>query len=417
MASYKEKYEYWLTSPAFDEATRKELAALTEEKEIEDRFYKDLEFGTAGLRGIMGAGTNRVNFYTVGKATLGLANYLLETDEKVKEKGVVIGYDTRNLSDSLARGAAEVLTAMGIPVLLFDQPVPTPVLSWCVRRFGTSSGIVLTASHNPPAYNGYKVYDPRGYQLGIEEAEAVLRCMDRIEDWSAIPKKGNEALLTLIGDEALDEFTDVVLKESTLHDPEAKAALKIVYTPIHGTGRKPVRQILKKDGFTDVTVVPEQEMPDGNFPTVKSPNPEERGALLMGIDLAERIGADIVIGTDPDADRIGCAVRHKGEMVLLTGNQVGALFTDFILKTKEIPANPVVINTIVTSDMGLAIARKRGCEVQQVLTGFKFIGEKVTLFEEEQKKKPESAHHFLLGFEESYGYLAGTHARDKDAVV
>lgn len=418
MLSYQEKYKEWCSSPAFDDDTKKELAALADEKEIEERFYKDLEFGTAGLRGIMGAGTNRVNRYTVGKATLGLAKYLLENDPEKAKKGVVIGYDTRNNSDSLAKISADVLTAFGIPVYLFDQPVPTPVLSFSVRHFGTASGIVLTASHNPPAYNGYKVFDPRGYQIGIEEAEAVLAKMNEMEDWASIPQKGNDALLTMVGDEVLDLFTTVVLRQSTVSDAETKKALKLVYTPIHGTGRKPVLQILEKDGFTDVTVVAEQEMPDGNFPTVKSPNPEERGALLMGIEMAEKIGADIVVGTDPDADRIGCAVMHKGKMSLLTGNQVGALLVDFLLKTKTVlGTNPVVITTIVTGDMGLAIAKKHGCLTQQVLTGFKFIGEKVTGFEAEQADGKADAHHFVLGYEESYGYLAGTHARDKDAVV
>ncbi len=418
MLSYKEKYRFWCTSPAFDEDTHRELLALKDEKEIEDRFYKDLEFGTAGLRGIMGAGTNRMNRYTVGKATLGLGLYLLEHDPDTKKKGVVIGYDTRNQSDTLARFSADVLTSLGIPVYLFDQCVPTPVLSFSVRHFGCASGIVVTASHNPPIYNGYKVYDPRGYQLGIEEAEAVLSKMNDLTDWAQIPNSGDDSLLTMVGDETLDLFTNEVLRQSTLKDPEAKRNLKLVFTPIHGTGRKPVLQILEKDGFTDVHMVKEQEMPDGNFPTVKSPNPEERGALLMGIEMAEKIGADLVIGTDPDADRIGIAVRHEGKMSLVTGNQVGALLVDFLLKTKTVlGTNPVVINTIVTSDLGIVIAKKRGCQAMQVLTGFKFIGEKVTLFEKEQLSSLPEARHFVLGYEESYGYLAGTHARDKDAVV
>jgi len=359
-----------------------------------------------------------VNRYTVGKATMGLANYLFETDPETKKKGVVIAFDTRNNSTSLAKNTADVLTAMGIPVYLFDQPVPTPVLSFAVRHFGTASGIVLTASHNPPAYNGYKVYDPRGYQLGIEEAEAVLRKVSEIETWDALPQKGDDSLLTMVGDEVLDVFTNAVLRQSTLKDADTKKALKLVFTPIHGTGRKPVLQILEKDGFNDVTVVAEQEMPDGNFPTVKSPNPEERGALLMGIDLARKIGADLVIGTDPDADRIGCAVAHKGETVLLTGNQVGALLVDYLLKTKTVLGeNPTVLTTIVTSDLGEAVAKKHGCGVKKVLTGFKFIGEKITEYEAAQMAGAKNVPNFLLGYEESYGYLAGTHARDKDAVV
>lgn len=418
MLSYQEKYQLWCTSPAFDKETQNELLCLSDEKEIEDRFYKDLDFGTAGLRGIMGAGTNRVNRYTVGKATLGLAKYLLETDPDTEKKGVVIGYDTRNASDFLAKCAADVLTAMNIPVYLFDQAVPTPVLSYSVRRFGTASGIVITASHNPPAYNGYKVYDPKGYQLGIEQADAVLAKMNQIEDWSSIPAKGNDSLLTKLGDSLLNEFTNEVLKQSTFSDRKAKENLKLVFTPIHGTGRKPIAQILEKDGFSDVIIVPEQEMPDGNFPTVKSPNPEERDALLLGIELATSIGADLVIGSDPDADRIGCAVNHNGQMTLLSGNQVGALLVDFLLKTKTVlGSNPVVISTIVTNDLGLTIAKANGCIAQQVLTGFKFIGEKVSAFEAEQQTGAPDAHHFILGYEDSYGYLAGTHARDKDAVV
>ncbi len=418
MLSYQEKYRFWCENSAFDNETQSELRSLTDEKEIEDRFYQDLEFGTAGLRGIMGAGTNRINRYTVGKATLGLAEYLLETDPDAKQKGVVIGFDTRNGSEMLASCAANVLTAKNIPVYLFDQPVPTPVLSYSVRRLNTASGIVITASHNPPVYNGYKVYDPKGYQLGIETADAVLAKINQIEDWGSIPAKGNDALLTMLGDKMLDEFTDTVLQQSTVSDSDAKKDLKLVYTPIHGTGRKPIVSILKKDGFAQVHVVPEQEMPDGKFPTVKSPNPEERGALLCGIKLAEELGADLVIGSDPDADRIGCAVRHDGQMTLLSGNQAGALLTDFILKTKaDLGTNPVVITTIVTSDLGLAIAKAHGCQTKQVLTGFKFIGEQITAFEEEQKNGDPNAHHFVLGYEESYGYLAGTHARDKDAVV
>ena len=418
MDSYRAEFEIWKSSPVFDEETRRELESLTDEKEIEDRFYKELEFGTAGLRGIMGAGTNRINRYTVGKATMGLANYLFETDPETKKKGVVIAFDTRNNSTSLARNTADVLTAMGIPVYLFDQPVPTPVLSFAVRHFGTASGIVLTASHNPPASTGYKVYDPRGYQLGIEEAEAVLKKVGEIEDWGAIPTKGDDSLLTMVGDEVLDVFTNAVLRQSTLKDAAAKKALKLVFTPIHGTGRKPVLQILEKDGFTDVTVVAEQKMPDGNFPTVKSPNPEERGALMMGIRLAQTIGADLVIGTDPDADRIGCAVAHEGEMLLLTGNQVGALLVDYLLKTKTVLGeNPTVLTTIVTSDLGEAVAKKHGCNVKKVLTGFKFIGEKITEYEAAQMAGEKGVPNFLLGYEESYGYLAGTHARDKDAVV
>lgn len=418
MTNVETQYRIWCENDAFDEETRRELLKLTDPKEIEDRFYKDLEFGTAGLRGVMGAGTNRMNRYTVGRATMGLAQYLIEKFPEAKERGVVIGYDTRNQSDTLSRAAADVFTAMGIPTKLFSFAVPTPTLSFAVRHFGCVSGVVVTASHNPPQYNGYKAYDETGCQLGIEAAEAVIAKVNAIGDWSSIPTAGNDALLEMVGAETVEAYTNTVLKQQSFFDAEAKKALKLVYTPIHGSGRIPVLQILEKDGFTDVSVVPEQEMPDGNFPTVKSPNPEERGALLMGIELARKIGADLVIGTDPDSDRIGCAVRQGDEMVLLSGNAQGALLADFLLKNKTVlGSNPVIINTIVSSDLGKRIALAHGCELQQVLTGFKFIGERITQFEKEQKEHAETAHHFVLGYEESYGYLAGTHARDKDAVV
>lgn len=418
MNNYKSAFTSWCSDPFFDSETKKELLSLTDEKEIEDRFYKDLEFGTAGLRGIMGAGTNRMNRYTVGRATMGLAEYLLKKFPDAKEKGVVIGYDTRNQSDTLSARAADVFTAMGIPVYLFDQPVPTPVISFSVRHLGCVSGVVLTASHNPPAYNGYKAYDECGCQLGVEAADQVLKNILSITDFSKVPETGNKALITFVGDEILDIYTDAVLSQSTVTEREIKKDLSLVYTPIHGSGKKPVLMTLEKDGFEKVFLVKEQADPNGNFPTVKSPNPEERGALSMGIELADQVGADLVIGTDPDADRIGVAARRNGEMVLLTGNQVGALLVDFLLKTKTVlGSNPVVITTIVTGEMGKIIAEKHGVEVRHVLTGFKFIGEQVTLFEEEQKQGLASAHHFVLGYEESYGYLAGTHARDKDAQV
>lgn len=418
MEAYQKFYREWCESPAFDEGTKKELSALSDEKEIQDRFYKELEFGTAGLRGIMGAGLNRMNRYTVGKATLGLARFLKENDPDAEKKGVVIGFDTRNNSAFFARIAADVLTAEGLKVFLFDQPLPTPTLSFAVRHLGAAAGIVITASHNPPAYNGYKVYDENGCQFGIEESLAVVRKIHEIENWEEIPAKGNDLLLTVIGDEVVNSFVTAALKQSVIDDAEAKKSLRIVYTPIHGTGLLPVVSILKKDGFSDLSVVEEQREPDGNFPTVKSPNPEERGALAMGISLAEKIGADLVIGTDPDSDRIGCAVPEKDGFRLFTGNQTGALLVDFLLKTKTVlGTHPTVITTIVTSDLGKKIAEKKNCEVQQVLTGFRFIGSKIGEFEAEKNQNPASAHHFVIGFEESYGYLAGTHARDKDAVV
>lgn len=415
---YKIKYQQWLSDPCFDDETKNELRALTDEKEIEERFYKDLEFGTAGLRGIMGAGTNRINRYTVGKASLGLAISLKEAFPDAAKRGVVIACDTRNNSTLLAKSAADVFTAEGIPTRLFDAPVPTPVLSFAVRHFGCCAGVVVTASHNPSAYNGYKAYDETGCQLGPDAADAVLKVMNGISDWSRIPTEGNPALLTMIGQETLKAFEDAVFKQATFRDEKAKKDLKIVYTPIHGTGLRPITSILARDGFEQVTVVEEQTTPDGNFPTVKSPNPEEQWALQMGIDLAEKIGADLVIGSDPDADRVGTAVRHDGKMNLLTGNQIGALLVDFLLKNRTVlGSNPTVIASIVTGEMGMKIAEKKGCCCKKVLTGFRFIGNAITAFEKEIADKKSDAHHFLIGYEESYGYLIGNHARDKDAVV
>ena len=417
MASYKEKYNEWCGGAAFDEETKKELLALTDEKEIEDRFYKELEFGTAGLRGVMGAGTNRMNRYTVGKASLGMARYLLENVPDAAGRGIVIGFDTRNNSREFARRAADVFTACGIAVHLFDAPSPIPLLSYTVRRLGCCAGVVLTASHNPPQYNGYKAYDETGCQLGVEASAAVTKKVEEIADYALIPSAGCDALLTVIGKDAVDSFCDTVLSLSVFDDKKAKAALKVVYTPIHGSGNIPVRQVLGADGFSDLHVVPEQEAPDGDFPTVKSPNPEDAGALKMGIELAKKIGAELVFGTDPDADRIGCAVIKNGQETLLTGNQVGALFVDFLLKTKKDRGeNPVVIKTVVTGELGAEIAEKNGCEVMQVLTGFRFIGEKINGFVKEKAAGDPAAHSYLIGYEESYGYLPGTHARDKDSV-
>ena len=414
---YKEEYQKWCSEPSFDEATKQELLSLTDEKEIEDRFYKELEFGTAGLRGIMGAGTNRMGRYTVGKVTLGLARYLKETFPEATEKGIVIAYDTRNNSRTLAQGAADILTSENIPVRFFDFAVPTPVLSFSVRHFGCVGGIVMTASHNPPAYNGYKVYDKTGCQLGIEDADKVLEKVNQIKDWAEIPTGSNPALFQLLGEETIDAFVDAIYTQATFTDEKAKKDLSIVYTPIHGTGLMPTMKVLKKDGFENVHVVTEQTVQDGNFPTVKSPNPEERGALQMGIDLAEKVGADLVIGSDPDADRIGCAVRHDGQMTLLSGNQVGALLVHFLLNNRDLTGlSPVVISTIVTGSLGVRIAEKYGCTAKLVLTGFRFIGNLITGFEEE-KATTGSGPDFLIGYEESYGYLAGKHARDKDAIV
>ena len=399
-------YEYWLT---FDEETKKELESITDKAELEDRFYKELEFGTGGLRGVMGAGANRMNKYTVSKATKGLADYL--NSEFEGEKSVAIAFDSRNNSSDFAKTAAGVLCAAGIKVYLFDSLMPTPVLSFAVRYHECTAGIVITASHNPKEYNGYKVYDSKGCQLVPEYADKVIAFVNAVTDLKNIPSVSldeaeKNGSLVIIGDDTLDAFLAEVKKQSLYNE---KSDLKIVYTALHGTGNIPVRKILEGQ---NVSIVKEQELPDGNFSTVRSPNPEEKDALTLALKQAETEGADIVIGTDPDCDRIGVGVLHNGAYSLLTGNQTGALLVDFVLKFKKdsMPANAAVVKTIVTSGLGAAIAEKHGAKTVQTLTGFKYIGEKICLWEE------SGEYSFLFGYEESYGYLAGTHARDKDAV-
>ncbi len=407
--NYRERYEQWLKASWIDDDTRAELAALTDEKEIEDRFYRDLEFGTAGMRGVMGAGTNRMNPIIVRKATFGLANYLKAEFPETYKNGVVIAYDSRNNSAAYAKTAAHVLCACGVPVKLFAQLEPVPVLSFSVRYHGAAAGIAITASHNPREYNGYKVYDANGCQLVPALADKLTACVEAVTDFSSIPEKGGEELLTMIDQETVAAFLDAVQKVSI---PQANAAdLKVVYTPLHGSGNVPVRGILKRCGFTSVEIVKEQELPDGNFPTVQAPNPENRTALLMGIENAKASGADIVIGTDPDSDRIGVAVNVGGEFKLLSGNQTGALLTDFVLSHSTVTPKSTMITTIVTGEIGAQAALSRGVQVMRTLTGFKYIGDKMTAFEK------SGDHEFLFGYEESYGYLAGMHARDKDAVT
>lgn len=406
--TYREKYEEWLRQA--DPETAEELRALTDEKEIEDRFYKDLEFGTAGLRGIMGAGSNRMNSRTVGRATQGLADYLKNKYPGETERGVVIAYDSRNHSREFALEAAHVLCAAGIPVRVFLELEPIPVLSFAVRKFHALGGIVITASHNPKEYNGYKVYDENGCQLVPRDADELTEFVNRAGDAAGRESRGQEEGMTFIGDEAVSAFISAIMKETVWQGNPP--ALRIVYTPLHGAGNKPVRAALARAGFRDVRVVAEQEVPNGDFPTVKSPNPEESGALQMGIGEAEKIGADIVIGTDPDSDRIGAAVRTDGGFRLITGNQMGALLTDFVLTMRKDRLTPasLIIKTIVTGELGADIARAKGVQVEETLTGFKYIGEKITAYENDPAKD------FIMGYEESYGYLIGTHARDKDAV-
>lgn len=404
-----EKYEYWLT---FDDNTKNELESITDKKEIEDRFYKDLEFGTGGLRGIMGAGANRMNKYTVGKATKGLCEYL--KNEFAGEKSVVIAYDSRNNSKAFAECAAEVLCYNGIKTFLFEEIMPTPVLSFSVRYLKCNAGIVITASHNPKEYNGYKVYDEDGCQLVPQYADKVISYINNVKDIKSVKHMNlNMALsngyLTYIGDEVLNSYISEVEKMAVYKEA---SDLKIVYTPLHGTGNIPVRKVLSDMSF-DVSVVKEQAVADGNFTTVRSPNPEEKDALNMALEQAKRANADLVIGTDPDCDRVGVGVLHNGEYTLLTGNQTGALLVDFYLKFKKQSLNPksTLVKTIVTNDLGAEIARKNGLNVVETLTGFKYIGDQITKYEKTGENE------FLIGYEESYGYLVGTYARDKDAVV
>lgn len=418
--NYKEKYEQWLNDEFFDETTRKELEAINDEKEIEDRFYRDLEFGTGGLRSVMGAGTNRMNKYTVGKATMGLGRYLLDTygAEACKNRGVVIGYDTRNNSEFFSRTAANVLSGMGIRVYLHAHARPTPQLSFSVKFWNALAGVVVTASHNPREYNGYKVYDEFGCQLVPGQAKQVISYVDAITDYHTINFTGDDSLIFMA--DVTDNYVMAVLKQSRYADFTAKQNLKIVYTPLHGTGNVPVQKVLRLDGFTQIDAVADQVNPDGDFPTVVSPNPEDRRALELGIAQAKRTSGDIVLGTDPDSDRVGIAVKTADGYQLMTGNQVGALLMNFILTHTDMSKyqHPAVVKTVVTSELGADIARKHGIAVFSTLTGFKFIGEKTTQFEQAKRNgNKEQDYDFLFGYEESYGYLAGTYARDKDAVV
>ena len=403
----KELFEYWCT---FDDDTKNELLSITDEKEIEDRFYKELEFGTGGLRGIMGAGPNRMNRYTIAKATKGYADYLKSRFNG--EISVAIAYDSRNNSQYFSQVAAGVLSANGIKVYIYDTLMPTPVLSFTAKHLGCNGGIVLTASHNPKEYNGYKIYDEKGCQLVPQFAGQVIEFVNAITDLKGVQVDDFEnavesGKIVVIGDEVLQEFLNKVKKQSIY---EEKSDLKIVYTPLHGTGNIPVRKAI--EGM-NVSIVKSQELPDGNFSTVRSPNPEEKDALTIAIQQAKEENADLVLGTDPDCDRVGIAVLHNGEYVLMTGNQVGALLVDFVLSNRKDTLNEksTLVKTIVTSEVGADIARSYGLNVVDTLTGFKYIGEQIGKYEINGDKE------FIIGYEESYGYLVGTHARDKDAVV
>lgn len=422
--SVQSRYDAWLNDPLIDEATKAELRGIAgDEKEITDRFYRDLEFGTGGLRGVMGAGTNRMNAYTVGKATQGLANWLLAR-EGGQAPSVVIAHDSRNNSPEFALDSALVLAGNGVKTYLFRGLRPTPQLSFAVRRLGASAGIVITASHNPPEYNGYKAYGADGCQLVPEDAEQVIAAIGAISGFDKVKRLTQEdaearGLLVWLGEDEDRAFIDTVVGESLnreLLQGELGERFSVVFTPLHGTGNRPVREALAGIGLRNVHIVAEQERPDGYFSTVKSPNPEEREAFELAIKLAKQVNADIIIGTDPDADRMGAVVKNKsGEYVVLTGNQSGALMVHYklsVLKERgQLPDNGVVIKTIVTSEMGADIARAYGAEVENTLTGFKYIGEKMTRYEKTGERS------FLFGYEESYGYLTGTYARDKDAIV
>lgn len=399
----KDKYNEWLGFA--DENTKAELESVTDEKEIEDRFYKDLAFGTGGLRGVMGAGSNRMNRYTVGKATLGLARYLKSKNDG--EISVAIAYDTRNNSQYFAKVAAGIFASQNIKVNIYKMVVPVPVLSFTTHYLNCTAGVMITASHNPKEYNGYKVYDSKGCQFCTEDAKNAIGFINDITDYSSIPFLEESELINYIGENELNAFLAEVKKQSLY---EEKSDLKIVYTPLHGTGNIPVRKML--EGM-DVTVVKEQELPDGNFSTVRSPNPEEKDALTIAIEKAKEIGADLVLGTDPDCDRVGIAVKDGDDYKLFTGNQTGALLVKFVLTMKKDTLNKksTLVKTIVTSELGANIGRKFGLQIEETLTGFKYIGDKINKYEQTGEQE------FVIGYEESYGYLVGTHARDKDAVV
>ena len=420
---YKEVYEQWLSNPYFDDATKEELKNIAEDdNEIKERFYMDLEFGTAGLRGIIGAGTNRMNIYVVRRATQGLANYIAKVDKK--SQGVAIAYDSRHMSPEFAEEAALCLAANGIKAYIFESLRPTPELSFAVRHLGCAAGINVTASHNPPEYNGYKVYWEDGAQITPPHDSGIMGEVKSISDWNTVKtmdkaEAEKAGLFQVIGKEVDDAYI-AELKKQVLHMDAIEAEgknLKIVYTPLHGTGNIPARRILKELGFENVYVVKEQELPDGDFPTVSYPNPEAAEAFELGLKLAKEVDADLVLATDPDADRLGVRVKDKnGEYHDLTGNMSGCLLANYEISQKKaingsLPEDGALIKTIVTTNLADAIAKGYGVKLIEVLTGFKFIGQQILGFEQSGKGS------YLFGFEESYGCLIGTYARDKDAIV
>ncbi len=414
-----EKYQLWLSRANDDPDLKTDLTAIADdENEIYERFYRELEFGTAGLRGVIGAGDNRMNIYTVRKATQGLADYL---NDRYTESNVVICFDSRIKSDLFAKEAARVLAGNGIHVHLFSELNPVPVLSFAVRELGCQAGIMVTASHNPAKYNGYKCYGAEGFQMTDDDANAVTDCIRRVDMFDGVSLADYDGALqngtiTLVGNELVEKYLDRVAEQQVNPGICAKGGLKVIYTPLNGAGNKPVRAILNRIGLSQVSVVPEQELPNGNFPTAPYPNPEIRQAFTCALEMAKTEQPDLLLATDPDCDRVGIAVRQENDYVLLTGNETGCLLLEYMLSCRRangtLPQAPVVVKTIVTSDLATRIAEKYGCEMREVLTGFKYIGEQIG--ELEADGHPER---YQLGFEESYGYLAGTHARDKDAVV
>ena len=421
--SYMDTYKQWCENPYFDESVREELKSIAgNEKEIEDRFYKDLEFGTGGLRGVIGYGTNRMNVYTVRRATQGLANFIIK--EGAQAKGVAIAFDSRRMSPEFSDEAALCLAANGIKAYIFPSLRPTPELSFAVRYLGCTAGIVVTASHNPPEYNGYKVYWEDGAQITAPKDKQIITEVLNVTDFNTVKTMDKEeakaaGLYNVIGSDLDDAYIAELKKQIVNPDviKEMGKTMTVVYTPLHGTGNIPARRVLKEIGFENVYVVPEQEFPDGNFPTVSYPNPEDPAAFTLALKLAKEKNADVVLATDPDADRLGVYAKDSktGEYVSFTGNMSGMLIAEYLLSQKKakglIPANGALVKTIVSTNMADAVAKEYNLKLIEVLTGFKYIGEQIKFFEQQH------TYQYMFGFEESYGCLVGTHARDKDAIV
>lgn len=418
--NYRENYEKWLNSKEVDEKTKEELKSVTDEKEIEDRFCSMLGFGTAGLRGILGAGLNRMNVYTVRYATQGLAKLIKDEGTEACEKGVAVACDSRHMSREFSEEVCSVLAANGIKTFLFDGPRPTPEMSFAIRQLGCSAGVNITASHNPKEYNGYKAYWSDGIQLSPEQAKIVsdtIGQIDIFDDVKTVPFEDAKKYITVLGEDFDDIYLGRVLEQNIDRDAIAENAdMKIVYTPLHGAGHRLVPEALRRAGFRNVLPVAAQTVLDGDFPTVKSPNPENAEALTLAVEYAKQIGADLVIGTDPDCDRVGIATRRAdGEFVLLSGNRTGAVLLDYVINARRrngtLPANACAVKTIVTSEIATRICKANGVAIENVLTGFKYIGEKL------QHYIDSGEHTFIMGYEESYGYLFGDYTRDKDGVV